>query len=179
MQLFQCGGIVTSNSIRVAGDELTESIVNYIKKEYNVLVGTTTAENIKHQIGYAYPSMTVEEYRIKGRDLQTGLPQTLTLTSSEIENAMKDVLNQIIGAIKQTLEATPTELASDIMINGITISGGSALLKNIDRLIALETGIPTNIAKKPMDCVANGAGKVLEDLDKLKYVLINSRHKHM
>ncbi len=121
--------------------------------------------------------MTIEELSIKGRDLQTGLPKQITITSTDVENAMKDVLNQIINGIKQTLEITPTELAADIMVNGITLSGGTALIKNIDRLIALETGIPVNIAKRPLDCVVLGAGKVLEDLDSLKDVLINGKKR--
>ena len=126
-------------------------------------------------IGSAYPSMTTEEMDVKGRDLQTGLPKTITVNSTQIEEAMKEVVMQIVDGIKITLEKTPPELAADIMVNGITISGGGALIKNIDRLIALETGIPVNIAETPLDCVVKGAGKVLEDLDNLKSVLINSR----
>lgn len=133
------------------------------------------AEDIKHKIGSAYPTMTIEEMNIKGRDLQTGIPKSITIDSSQVEEAMKEVLMQIVGAIKYTLEQTPTELASDIMINGITLVGGSALIKNIDRLIALETGIPVNIAKRPMDAVVVGASKVLDDLDKLKSLLINKK----
>ena len=119
--------------------------------------------------------MTTEEMDIKGRDLQTGLPRTVTITSVQAEEAMKEVIMQILDGIKMALEKTPPELAADIMINGITLSGGGALIKNIDRLISLETGIPVNIANNPLDCVVKGAGKVLEDLDALKSVLINSR----
>ncbi len=175
--VISLGGIVTGKSIRVAGDELNESIIEYVKREYNVLIGETSAEEVKTKIGSAYPSMTIEEMAVKGRDLQNGLPKTIVLDSSQVEEAMKDVIMQIVNAIKSTLEDTPTELASDIMINGITISGGCALIKNFDRLIALQTGIPVNIAENPLDCVVNGCDKVLENLDTLKSVLINSKRK--
>jgi len=173
--VISLGGMVTGKSLRIAGDELNEAIINYIKREFNVILGETTAEEIKVTIGSAYPSMTTEEMDVKGRDLQTGLPKTITVNSTQIEEAMKEVIMQIVDGIKMTLEKTPPELAADIMINGITLSGGGALIKNLDRLIALETGIPVNIAQEPLDCVVRGAGKVLEDLDTLKSVLINSR----
>ena len=173
--VISLGGLVTGKSLRIAGDELNDAIVNYIKREFNVIVGETTAEEIKVTIGSAYPSMTTEEMDVKGRDLQTGLPKTITVNSTQIEEAMKEVIMQIVDGIKMTLEKTPPELAADIMVNGITLTGGGALIKNIDRLIALETGIPVNIAQDPLDCVVRGAGKVLEDLDSLKSVLINSR----
>ena len=121
--------------------------------------------------------MTTEEMDVKGRDLKTGLPRTITVTSVQIEEAMKEVIMQMIDAIKMTLEKTPPELAADIMINGITLSGGGALIKNFDRLLTLETGISVNIADNPLDCVVKGAGKVLDDLDGLKSVLLNARNK--
>ena len=173
--VISLGGMVTGKSLRIAGDELNEAIVNYVKREFNVIIGETTAEEIKVTIGSAYPSMTTEEMDVKGRNLQTGLPKTITINSNQAEEAMKEVIMQIVDGIKMTLEKTPPELAADIMINGITLSGGGALIKNLDRLIALETGIPVNIAQEPLDCVVRGAGKVLEDLDSLKSVLINSR----
>ena len=123
-------------------------------------------------------SMTTEEMLVKGRDLQTGLPKQIIVDSNQIEDAMREVVMQIVAAIKATLEETPTELASDIMVNGITISGGCALVKNIDRLIALETGIPVNIAENPLECVVRGCCKVLENLDSLRPLLINSRRKN-
>ena len=175
--VISLGGIVTGKSIRIAGDELNEAIIEYVKKEFNVLLGETSAEEVKLNIGSACPSMTVEEMVIKGRDLQTGLPKTITLDSSQVEEAMKDVIMQIVNAIKATLEVTPTELASDIMVNGITISGGCALIKNFDRLIALQTGIPVNIAEDPLDCVVKGCDIVLDNLDSLRSVLINSKRK--
>lgn len=175
--VISLGGIIAGKSIRIAGDELSESIIAYIKREFNLLIGYATAEEIKHTIGSAYPSMTVEEMNVKGRDLETGLPNQIIVNSTQIEEAMKDVIMQIIAGIKATLEVTPTELASDIMINGITISGGCALIKNFDRLIALETGIPVNIAPDPLECVVNGCSKVLDNLDSLKSVLLNNKRK--
>lgn len=175
--VISLGGVVTSKSLRIAGDELNEAIVDYIKKKFNVAIGETTAEEIKMSIGSAYPSMTTEEMDVKGRDFSTGLPRTITVTSIQIEEAMKEVIMQIVDGIKMTLEKTPPELAADIMINGITLSGGGALIKNFDRLLALETGIPVNIAETPLDCVVKGAGKVLEDLDNLKGVFINAKRR--
>lgn len=175
--VISLGGVVTSKSLRIAGDELNEAIVDYVKKRFNVAIGETTAEEIKMSIGSAYPSMTTEEIDVKGRDFSTGLPRTITITSIQIEEAMKEVIMQIVDGIKMTLEKTPPELAADIMINGITLSGGGALIKNFDRLLALETGIPVNIAESPLDCVVKGAGKVLDDLDNLKGVFINSKRR--
>lgn len=177
ISVISLGGVVTSKSLRIAGDELNEAIMNYVKKEFNVIIGETTAEEIKKNIGSAYPSMTKEEMDVKGRDLTTGLPKTITITSSQVEEAMKEIIMQIVEGIKMTLEKTPPELAADIMVNGITLSGGGALIKNFDRLLALETGIPVNIANNPLDCVVKGAGKVLDDLDNLKSILINSRKR--
>ena len=145
--VISLGGVVTSKSLRIAGDELNEAIIDYIKKKFNVAIGETTAEEIKISIVSAYPSMTTE------------------------------VIMQIVDGIKMTLEKTPPELAADIMVNGITLSGGGALIKNFDRLLALETGIPVNIAEHPLDCVVRGAGKVLEDLDNLKGVFVNSKRR--
>lgn len=175
--VISLGGIVTSKSLRIAGDELNEAIVDYIKKKFNVAIGETTAEELKINIGCAYPSMTTEEMTVKGRDFTTGLPKTITVNSVQMEEAMKEVIMQIIDGIKMTLEKTPPELSADIMVNGITLSGGGALIKNIDRLLALETGIPVNIADNPLECVAKGAGKVLDNLDAVKGVLVNSRKK--
>ena len=175
--VISLGGIVTSKSLRIAGDELNEAIVDYIKKKFNVAIGETTAEELKVNIGCAYPSMTTEQMIVKGRDFSTGLPSTITVTSVQMEEAMKEVIMQIIDGIKMTLEKTPPELSADIMVNGITLSGGGALIKNIDRLLALETGIPVNIAENPLECVVKGAGKVLDDLDSVKGVLVNSKKR--
>lgn len=162
------GGIVTSKSLRVAGDELDESIINYIKKMYNLMIGERTAENIKVQLGSAYKVSDVEEtMEIKGRDLVTGLPKNIEITETEVREALKEPVSAIIDSIKLTLEKTPPELAADIMDIGIMLTGGGALLKGLDSLINNETHMPVHIAEAPLDCVALGAGKALEHFDKI------------
>lgn len=173
--VISLGGIVTSKSLRIAGDEFDEAIVHYIKKEYNLMVGERTAEEIKITIGAAYPKPKEETMEIRGRDLITGLPKTLTITSSEIVGALKEPIGAIIDAIKLTLEKTPPELAADIMDRGIMLTGGGALLTGLDRLIKEETGMPVMIAQNPLDCVAIGAGKVLDEIESLKKVLISPK----
>ena len=175
--VISLGGIVVSNSIRVAGDELDEDIVNYVKKELNLAIGQTTAEEIKMEIGCALPLMTDMSKEVKGRDLATGLPRTVYLTSSQIQEAMHESIYKIVDIIKQTLEKTPPELASDIMEKGIVLAGGGALIQNLDKLVSQATGMPVIVAENPLDCVAMGAAKTLEDLEKLKPVLINSRKR--
>lgn len=173
--VISLGGIVTSTSLRVAGDELDSYIAAYIKKEYNLAIGDRTAEEIKLTIGSAYPKDVLEEMDIRGRDLVTGLPKTATITSDEMLKAIHDPIHEIIDTIKQTLESTPPELAADIMESGITLTGGGALLPGLDRLIAEETGMPVNVAEEPLNCVVKGTGMVLENIDKLKGVLISPR----
>ena len=173
--VISLGGVVVSNSIRVAGDELDEEIVNYVKREMNLAIGSTTAEQIKKEIGCAMPLVTDLSLEISGRDLSTGLPQSVKITSNQIEEAIKDSIEKIVEIIKQTLERTPPELASDIMEKGIYLSGGGALIKNLDKLIAQKTEMPVYIADDPLECVVKGTGKTLEDLERLKTVLINSR----
>jgi len=175
--VISLGGIVVSNSLRVAGDEIDEDIMNYAKHRLNLSIGATTAEEIKKQIGCAVPLMTEETMQVRGRDLITGLPQTLTVTSSQIYEAMHDSIQKIVDVVKQTLERTPPELASDIMERGIIIAGGGALIKGLDTLLAKETEMPVYIAENPLECVARGAEKTLEDLEKLRDVLMNSRRK--
>lgn len=175
--VISLGGIVVSNSIRVAGDELDEDIVNYVKREMNLAIGETTAEDIKMEIGCAMPLMTELSKEVKGRDLATGLPRTVYLTSSQIQEAMQESIAKIVDIVKVTLEKTPPELASDIMEKGIVLAGGGALIKNIDKLLSVATGMPVLIADNPLDCVARGAGKTLDELEKLKSVLINSRKR--
>lgn len=175
--VISLGGIVTSNSLRVAGDELDEDIVNYIKREMNLAVGETTAEQIKIQIGCAMPLMTEMSMEIRGRDLTDGLPRNVTITSSQVEEAMKESISKIVDVVKATLEKTPPELASDIIERGIVLAGGGALIQNLDKLLSNETGMPVYIAEEPLDCVVRGTGKTLEDLEKLKTVLINSRKR--
>lgn len=171
--VISLGGIVTSKSLRIAGDEFDEAISNYIKKEYNLMIGDRTAEEIKINIGSAYPLEKEEWYEIKGRDLITGLPKTIKVSSTEIRDALKEPVMAIVDAIKQTLEKTPPELAADIMERGIMLTGGGALLKGLDKLISKETGLPVHIAERPLDCVALGAGKALEEIETLRNVMIN------
>ena len=175
--VISLGGIVVSHSLRVAGDELDEDIVNYIKKEENLAIGETTAEQIKMQIGCAMPLMTETSMEIRGRDLGNGLPKNITVTSVQIEDAIQESINKIVEVVKMTLEKTPPELASDIMEKGIVLAGGGALIRNLDKLISTATGMPVVIADNPLNCVVKGTGKTLEDLDKLKTVLINSRKR--
>ena len=175
--VISLGGIVVSHSLRIAGDELDEDIVNYIKKEMNLAIGETTAEQIKMQIGCAMPLMTEMPMEVRGRDLSDGLPRTVKVTSVQIEEAMKESIGKIVEIIKLTLEKTPPELASDIMEKGIVLAGGGALIKNLDKLISIETSMPVYVAEEPLDCVVRGAGKTLEDLERLKTVLINARRR--
>lgn len=173
--VISLGGIVTSKSLRIAGDELDESIVHYVKKEYNLMIGERTAEEIKMAIGAAYPKPKEETIEIRGRDLITGLPKNLTITSTEITEALKEPVNAIVDAIKYTLEKTPPELAADIMDRGIMLTGGGALLSGLDKLIKEETGMPVSIAERPLDCVVLGSGKVLDEIETLKKVLISPK----
>ncbi len=173
--VISLGGIVTSKSLRIAGDELDDSIVHYIKKEYSLMIGERTAEEIKMTIGGAFPRTKEETMQIRGRDLITGLPKNIEITSSEINEALKEPVNAIIDSIKYTLEKTPPELASDIMDRGIMLTGGGALLHGLDKLIVQETGMPVSIAENPLDCVALGTGKVLDEIETLKRVLISPK----
>ena len=166
--IISLGGIVTSKSLRVAGDELDQSIIAYVKKEFNLLIGERTAEQIKMEIGSAYKIEEENiEMEIKGRDMITGLPKIVVITEDQIRDALKDPVIAIIEAIKTTLERTPPELAADIMDKGIMLTGGGALLKGLDQLIRNETNMPVHIAESPLDCVVLGAGKALEDFDEL------------
>ena len=173
--VISLGGIVTSKSIRVGGDEFDESIVNYIKKEYSLMIGERTAEEIKISIGTADVDSEVVKMDIRGRDLITGLPKTLEISSKEIYEAMKEPISNIIDSIKSTLEKTPPELAADIMEQGIVLTGGGAQLDGIDRVIINETKMPVLIAENPLDCVAIGTGKALDSIDVLKKTLHNSK----
>ena len=175
--VISLGGIVVSHSIRVAGDELDEDVVNYIKREKNLAIGETTAEQIKIQIGCATPLMTDMPLEIRGRDLTDGLPRNIIITSLEIQSAMQESIHKIVDIVKQTLEKTPPELASDIMEKGIVLAGGGALINNLDKLISNETGMPVFIAEEPLDCVVRGTGKTLDDLERLRTVLINARKR--
>ena len=175
--VISLGGIVVSNSLRIAGDELDEDIINYIKKEHSISIGYTTAEEIKIELGCASPLMTQESMEIRGRDLNTGLPRNITITSTEIMNALKESIEKIVETVKLTLEKTPPELAADLVEKGIVLTGGGALLKNLDKLLSDETNMPVYIADDSLECVVRGTGKVLEELERLKPVLINNRKR--
>ena len=173
--IISLGGIVTSKSIRVGGDELDESIVNFIKKEYSLMIGERTAEEVKITIGSADGNSEISTMEIRGRDMISGLPKTINVSSREIYDAMKEPIHSILEAIKSTLEKTPPELASDVMELGIMLTGGGALLDGLDRLIIEETGMPVHIAEQPLDCVAIGTGKALDSIEILKKTLSNNK----
>lgn len=175
--VISLGGIVVSNSLRIAGDELDEDIVNYVKKEENLSIGDSTAEEIKMQIGCATPLMAETSMEIRGRDLTTGLPRNVTINSSQVLEALKESIGKIVDTVKLTLEKTPPELAADLVEKGIILSGGGALIKNLDKLLSDATNMPVYIADDPLECVVKGTGKVLEELERLKPVLINSRKR--
>ena len=175
--VISLGGIVVSNSLRIAGNELDEDIINYIKKEHTLSIGITTAEEIKMQLGCATPLMTEESMEIRGRDLNTGLPRNVTITSSQILEALKESMEKIVEIVKLTLEKTPPELAADLVEKGIVLTGGGALIKNLDKHISKETNMPVYIADDPLECVVRGTGKVLEELERLKPLLINNRKR--
>ncbi len=171
--VISLSGIVYANSVRVGGDEMDEAIVNYIKRNYNLLIGTSTAEKIKIEIGSAYRLEEEMSIEIKGRDLLNGIPKTVEITDSEIREALSDAVSKIVDAVKSALEKTPPELSADIVDRGIVLSGGGALLKGLDKKLAEETGLPIIVADDPLKAVAYGAGKVLDELDLLKKVCID------
>lgn len=163
--VISLGGIVTSKSLRVAGDELDQAIINYVKRESNLLIGERSAENIKMELGSAYDEDDqVPSMQIKGRDLISGLPKVIEITREQVREALREPVNSIIEAIKLTLEKTPPELAADIIDKGIMLAGGGALLSGLDKLIAIETHMPVHVAETPLDCVAIGAGKSLDTI---------------
>ena len=163
--VISLGGIVVSQSIRVGGDELDEAIVNYVKREYKLLIGMQTAEEVKLEIGSAAPMKEELQAEIRGRDLVTGLPKTVVLSSQEVRLALDEPLQQIVDAIKSTLDKTPPELASDIMDRGIVLAGGGALLHRLDERIRHETEMPVHLAESPLTCVAVGSGRSLEEFE--------------
>ena len=165
--VISLGGIVVSNSIRIAGDELDEAIISYVKREFNLLIGERTAENIKIQMGCVYEDEEEITMEIVGRDLLTRLPKVVIITESQIKDALKDSVASMLKIIKTTIEEIPPELSGDIIDSGIMLTGGGALLKGLDKLIYSETHIPTYIAEFPLDCVAIGAGKSLDMMNKV------------
>ena len=165
--MISLGGLVYSTSVRVGGDKFDEAIINYIRRNYGMLIGDTTAENIKKQIGTAFPGVEVLEMEVKGRNLAEGIPRTFTVTSNEILEALSEPTNQIVTAVKQALEQTPPELGADIAERGLVLTGGGALLRDLDRLLREETGLPVMVAEDPLTCVVRGCGIALEKMDKL------------
>ena len=173
--VISLGGIVVSDSIRIAGDDLDEAIINYVKREMNLAIGQTTAEEIKIKLGCALPLVSIETMEIRGRDLNTGLPNILEINSEQVRLALEEPISKIVDVIKIALEKTPPELSSDVMERGIVLTGGGALIKNLDKLISVKTGIPVYITDSPLNAVVRGTGKALEDLGKLKSVLASSK----
>ncbi len=169
-------GLVYSRSVRVAGDELDEAIIHYMKRAYNLMIGERTAEEIKIRMGSAFPQAKETSVEVKGRDLIAGLPKTIKVTSSEIREALMEPLRIIIESIRVTLERCPPELSADLVDRGIVLAGGGALLKGLDQLISEETGLPVHVADDPLSAVAEGTGKLLEELDFLKKVSQPGRH---
>lgn len=173
--VISLGGIVTSVSVRVGGDEFDEAIMAHVRKEYNVMIGERTAEEIKIEIGSACPLAEEEDVEVRGRDLLTGLPKNIVISSEEIRAAIEEPLSQIISGIKSTLEKTPPELSSDIMDKGIVLTGGGSLLKGLEERLRQETQIPVNVTADPLSCVVIGAGKALEELSLLRQVSIGTQ----
>lgn len=172
--VISLSGIVYSQSIRIAGDEMDEAIIQYLKRKYNLLVGERTAENIKIQIGSAYPFDEPRKMEVKGRDLVDGIPKALTVTDSDIREALHDPIYAVVDAVKTALERTPPELAADIAEKGVVMAGGGSLMHGLDTLISLETHLKVKVADDPLSCVVLGAGKVLDELDFLKVVCLES-----
>ena len=163
--VISLNGIVYAASVRIGGDRFDDAITNYVRRNYGILIGEATAERIKHEIGSAYPGQDVREISVKGRNLSEGVPRSFTLNSNEILEALQEPLQGIVGAVKVALEQTPPELGADVAERGIVLTGGGALLTDIDKLLTEETGLPVVIADEPLTCVARGGGRVLELLD--------------
>tara|TARA_Y100000590_G_C15591136_1_gene966118 strand:- start:691 stop:1302 length:612 start_codon:yes stop_codon:yes gene_type:complete len=163
--VISLNGIVYADSVRIGGDRFDDAIVNYVRRNYGSLIGESTAERIKHEIGCAYPGSEVREIEIRGRNLAEGLPRSFTLNSNEILEALQEPLAGIVEAVKTALENTPPELGSDVADRGMVLTGGGALLKDLDRLLVEETGLPVIVAEDPLTCVARGGGRVLEMIE--------------
>ncbi|MFQ5575311.1 MAG: rod shape-determining protein [Terriglobia bacterium] len=174
--VISLGGIVTSESLRVGGDEFDEAIIKHVKTEYNVMTGERTAEEIKIEVGSAYPLSEEIDAEVRGRDLLTGMPKNIVLSSEEVRMAIEEPLVQIVGTIKGTLEKTPPELSADIMDRGIILTGGGSQLRGLDERLRQETGIPVHLTEEPLTCVVVGSGRALEEINTLKRVLVGTRH---
>lgn len=173
--VISLGGIVTSKSVRIAGDNMDDAIIQHLRKNYNLLIGERTAEDIKISIGSAIWEGEEEHYEVRGRDLVTGLPKTISVSSKEIQQALKETVQQIVDGIKVCLEKTPPELAADIMDRGIVMAGGGSLLRGLDKLISMETNMPVYVCENPLLAVGLGTGKVLENIEVLKRVLVSHK----
>ncbi|NIT14017.1 MAG: MreB/Mrl family cell shape determining protein [Candidatus Dadabacteria bacterium] len=171
--VISLAGIVVSKSVRVGGDKLDESIMQYVKRNYNMLIGERTAEEIKIKLAQLYGNGEIKTMQVKGRDLRAGVPKTIDITSDEVREALSEPIGVIVEAIKQTLERTPPELAADIVDNGIMLTGGGALLGGLDKLLMQETGLPVSVSEDPLSCVVYGSGKALDELDLLKEVSLS------
>ncbi|MGH8718354.1 MAG: rod shape-determining protein, partial [Burkholderiales bacterium] len=163
--VISLGGMVYRGSVRVGGDKFDEAIINYIRRNYGMLIGETTAEEIKKDIGSAFPGSEVREREVKGRNLAEGIPRSFTISSNEILEALTEPLNAIVSLVKTALEQTPPELGADIVEKGMVLTGGGALLRDIDRLLLEETGLPVIVAEDPLTCVVRGSGKALERME--------------
>ena len=164
--VISLGGLVYQGSVRVGGDKFDEAIINYVRRNYGMLIGEATAEQAKKAIGSAFPGSEVREKEMKGRNIAEGIPRSFTMSSNEILEALSEPLNRIVTAVKSALEHTPPELAADIAERGMVLTGGGALLRDIDRLLMEETGLPVSIAEDPLTCVARGCGLALEAMDR-------------
>jgi rod shape-determining protein MreB len=171
--VISLGGLVYANSVRVGGDKFDEAITNYIRRNFGMLIGEQTAESIKKKIGSAFPGSEIREMEVRGRNLSEGIPRTFTVSSNEILEALTDPLNQIVVAIKNALEQTPPELAADITERGLILTGGGALLRDLDRLLSEETSLPVYVAEDPLSCVVRGCGIALEQIDEFRGVFAN------
>jgi len=171
--VISLGGLVYKGSVLVGGDKMDEAIINYIRRNYGMLIGETTAEQIKKEIGSAFPGSEVREKEVKGRNLAEGIPRSFTISSNEILEALTEPLNAIVSAVKSALEQTPPELAADIAEKGMVITGGGALLRDIDRLLMEETGLPVIVAESPLTCVVRGSGMALEKIERLGSIFTN------
>ena len=171
--VISLGGVVYANSVRVGGDRMDEAIISYIRRNYGMLIGEATAEQIKKQMGSAFPGAEVREMEVKGRSLAEGVPRSFNVSSNEILEALTEPLNAIVSAVKQALEQTPPELGADIAEKGMVLTGGGALLRDLDRLLMEETGLPVIVADDPLTCVVRGSGRALEEMDKLATVFTN------
>ena len=171
--VISLGGMVYKGSVRVGGDKFDDAIINYIRRNYGLLIGETTAEEVKKRIGSAYPDSDVREMEIKGRNLAEGVPRSFTISSNEVYEALQEPLNAIVSAIRIGLEKTPPELGGDIADRGMVLTGGGGMLRGLDRLLSVETGLPVLVAEEPLTCVVRGCGLALDRIDQMGSVFAN------